>query len=102
MQQQRGVHNPSSRSSDQPIILDVGSQRRIFKSEPLEQMPPDPHDTPNKAIILLVASLSKLFTKLGCRSFEVEGLDRLLALLNDPTRVKEGRGLLTFANHISV
>jgi hypothetical protein len=59
-------------------------------------------DTPSKALVLLTASLSKLFCKLGCSSFEVDGIERLVKIVTDEARQKEGRGLITFANHISV
>ncbi|KAL9937766.1 hypothetical protein V8E36_003311 [Tilletia maclaganii] len=54
------------------------------------------------AVITSVASLSRAFLLLGCRSVTVRGLDRFLRILHSEARRKSQTGLLTYANHISV
>ncbi|KDN41614.1 hypothetical protein K437DRAFT_275401 [Tilletiaria anomala UBC 951] len=63
---------------------------------------PHPHDIPSIPLIVLVATLSKLFCRLGCSDFRVDGLENLLKVVNDEQRQKEGRGVVTYCNHISV
>ena len=49
-----------------------------------------------------MAGLAKIFLTVGCSSVEVTGLENLFKVLHDNKRKQEGRGLVTFANHISV
>ncbi|SPO20373.1 related to TAZ1 - Lyso-phosphatidylcholine acyltransferase [Ustilago trichophora] len=52
--------------------------------------------------IRAVAAFSRTLLRYGCRNVTVRGLDRFLTHLNSPERLASGRGLLTYANHISV
>ncbi|CAD6885183.1 unnamed protein product [Tilletia controversa] len=54
------------------------------------------------SVITSVASLSRAFLLLGCRSVTVRGLDRFLRILHSQERRKARTGLLTYANHVSV
>ncbi|KAE8222219.1 hypothetical protein CF319_g4546 [Tilletia indica] len=54
------------------------------------------------SIIASVASLSRAFLLLGCRSVTVRGLDRFLRILHSQERRDSRTGLLTYANHVSV
>jgi monolysocardiolipin acyltransferase len=53
-------------------------------------------------LIRLVANASRLLLTKWCASVQVRGLDKFLTLLRDEDRIKSGRGILTYANHISV
>lgn len=53
-------------------------------------------------IIPSVAALSRAFLTWGCKSVRVLGTDQFLHILTDPKRAEEGRGIVTYANHISV
>lgn len=49
-----------------------------------------------------VGGFAKYLTNVHSSSCTVTGLDRFLQLLADEDRRKGGRGVVTFANHISV
>lgn len=53
-------------------------------------------------IVRLVGWFSGLLLQKWCKSVRVEGLERLVNVIKDEKRVKGGRGVLTYANHISV
>lgn len=73
-------------------------------------MPGDPRRLPSlpaaasaaHPLVRLVASASRLLLHRWCSSVQVRGLDRFVGVLRDEKRKKEGRGILTYANHISV
>ncbi|PWN47666.1 acyltransferase-domain-containing protein [Violaceomyces palustris] len=49
-----------------------------------------------------VAAFSKALLKFGCSEVQINGLDNFVKVLADRKRMEEGRGLLTYCNHISV
>lgn len=49
-----------------------------------------------------VASFAKYLTNVHSSSCQVNGLDKFMQILADEARRGEGRGVLTYANHISV
>lgn len=61
-----------------------------------------PAGTASSSIVRLVAALSRQFLALGCRRVRVLGSDAFVRLLTDPQRAREGRGIVSLANHISV
>ncbi|WFD32246.1 Lyso-phosphatidylcholine acyltransferase [Malassezia sp. CBS 17886] len=48
-----------------------------------------------RGVVGTVVGLSKAFAALGCRRVRVHGAENLLAVLRDPVRIAEGRGVLT-------
>ncbi|EPQ29195.1 uncharacterized protein PFL1_03482 [Pseudozyma flocculosa PF-1] len=53
-------------------------------------------------VIHSVAAFAKALLRFGCRDVQVNGLDNFLKVLQDQKRRDEGRGILTYCNHISV
>jgi monolysocardiolipin acyltransferase len=57
---------------------------------------------PSSPASAFVASFAKYLTNVHSSSCQVNGLDKFLQILADEARRGEGRGVLTYANHISV
>lgn len=53
-------------------------------------------------IVRLVGWCSNLLLQRWCKSVRVEGLERLVNVIKDEKRITQKRGVLTYANHISV
>ena len=53
-------------------------------------------------IVRLVGWCSNLLLQRWCNSVQVKGLERLMNVIKDEKRIKQNRGILTYANHISV
>lgn len=54
------------------------------------------------SIVRLVGWCSNLLLQRWCKSVRVEGLERLVNVIKDEKRIAQKRGVLTYANHISV
>jgi monolysocardiolipin acyltransferase len=64
-------------------------------------LPINPYTRANPTV-RIVASICRLLLHRWCASVQVHGLDRFLNIIRDEERIKSGRGVLTYANHISV
>ncbi|UZJ54190.1 hypothetical protein CBS101457_003510 [Exobasidium rhododendri] len=58
--------------------------------------------TPTHPIVRIGSFLSRFVLHKWCASIQVKGLDKFVHIIRDEERKKSGRGVLTYANHISV